>query len=233
MVFIFIFLKSVLLNPLYLWFKTYLAYRETMSQTKETVEGFNYVQPETEAASYIEYLKSKYKTIEVLNEACKTIYASFDALVKDRPSPYEKLDRDHLLWSVIRKEKFDKDHQHWDEIRNSGLRNRKCSVTVNDFNDDFNDDFIVKDCVNQLSSLYVVMSNENPIFYTKSREEARLRMEKMAKILKTDYNDEYRCNIVYKTLDSMQIIGNYKNYLVSYDSVLERLDVKLVPHCSE
>ena len=206
-----------------------------MSQIKE---GFNYVNPE-ETGSYIEYLKLKYKTIEVLNEECKTDYESFDALDNDRPesTEYEKLGKNHLLWSVIRNEKYDNDHKHWNNIRNrSHDRNKEvdteeyfCKDQDEVINEVLDEDFY-KDKGENVH-VYVVTSNDKPIFHTKNREDARLKMRKMAKILKADYISDYTCNISYKTLDSIQIIGNYKWYIMSYDNVLERLGVKLVPHC--
>ena len=188
-----------------------------MSQIKE---GFNYVNPE-ETGSYIEYLKLKYNTIEDLNRECNTEYESFEALDNDRPesTEYEKLGKNHLLWSVIRKEKFDKEHKHWNNIRN------RVSKQDDDFYEDFNEDF------NEDETVYVVTSNDKPIFYTKNRDEARNKMVKMARLLKNEYINDYTCNIAYKTLDSIQIIGNYKWYMVSYDSILERIEVKIIPHC--
>uniref|UniRef100_A0A6C0LX23 Uncharacterized protein n=1 Tax=viral metagenome TaxID=1070528 RepID=A0A6C0LX23_9ZZZZ len=176
-----------------------------MSQIKE---GFNYIKPE-EAGPYVEYLKLKYKTIEVLNDECKTNYKSFDDLDRDRPesNEYEKLGKNHLLWSLIRKEKLDKDHKHWDNIRNGWVHEKDNDI------------------------MYIVESSGKQVFYTKNLDYARLKMAKMASLLKKDYLKDYNCNIVYKTANSLQIVGNYKRYIVSYDSILERIDINIAPHC--
>ena len=177
-----------------------------MSQIKE---GFNYIKTEDENGPYVEYLKTKYKNIEVLNEECKTNYESFEDLDRNRPesNEYKKLGKNHLLWSLIRKEKLDKDHKHWDNIRN-----------VWDYNNDFD-------------IMYVVESSGKPVFYTKNINYARLEMVKLASLLKKDYVKDYNCNIVYKTANSVQIVGNYKQYIVSYDNILERIDINISPRC--
>ena len=75
---------------------------------------------------------------------------------------------------------------------------------------------------------FVIMANSRPVFYLENYELARTKMRELARTLRGGYRD-YNAYLEDVSPDRVNVVGNYRYYLVSHTRILDRLRIRNVP----
>ena len=75
---------------------------------------------------------------------------------------------------------------------------------------------------------FVVVANDEPVFYMSTHQAARDKMRELADRLRGGYAD-YHVYIEVQSADEIHVVGNYRYYVISHTRTLDRLRVQEVP----
>ena len=79
---------------------------------------------------------------------------------------------------------------------------------------------------------FVIVANDEPVFYMDTRQSARDKMRELANRLCGGYTD-YNVYIESPSLDEIHVVGNYRYYVISHTRTLDRLRVQEVPRFTD
>jgi hypothetical protein len=83
------------------------------------------------------------------------------------------------------------------------------------------------------SQLYTVSIDNIPTFYTKDEQSAIEKIWEVSKELSSKhFLDGYITNIIKFKYNEIHIVGSYKFYLISYDSILNRISYSKITECT-
>lgn len=109
------------------------------------------------------------------------------------------------------------------------------SKSSQDSEDDYQKD---KDCLlepshNSNSNLYTVSIDRIPKFYVKDEQSAIEKIWELSQNLSSKhFLDGYITNIVKIKHNEIHIVGSYRFYLISYDSILNRISYSKITECT-
>ena len=103
-----------------------------------------------------------------------------------------------------------------------------------------NDDEVVDELINSLepfsftenSDLYVVSIDDTPSFYVKDDVTASKKMWEVTRSLSnTNFFRGYKTNLLKISNNELHLLGRYRFFLVSYDTILHRVSYSKVQEC--
>jgi hypothetical protein len=109
------------------------------------------------------------------------------------------------------------------------------SKSSQDSEDDYQKD---KDCLfepspNSNSKLYTVSIDRIPKFYVKDEQSAIDKIWEISRDLSSKhFLDGYITNIIKIKDNEIHIVGSYRFYLISYDSILNRISYSKITECT-
>lgn len=157
--------------------------------------------------------------------------------------------------------KHDAEHEHMSDVSGNNSNNNNCdsdteSYTETDSDADTETDDITfpilnpygvlneedEDKISRLlatssftdnSDLYVVTIDESPRFYVKDEQAASDKMWEITRQLAvTDFFAGYRTNFCKVSDNEIHIIGSYRLFLISYNTILHRIKYDKIQECA-
>ena len=184
-----------------------------MSGDHKTIDGFQCVKSGPlgdNSVSYTNFLREKYKTIDILNQECMTNYKSFEEFSQDSIAAEEQ-EPNNIPNKCIAQEGVQEgcspsEYKSWRKLMDTTPGGILSDKMDNNFHTREKADFGLTrrvestDGTSQTSSnwkqeLYVIIHNSKSICYLESLQKARQRMRSMA-IRRKYYHKDHNCSII-------------------------------------
>jgi hypothetical protein len=108
------------------------------------------------------------------------------------------------------------------------------SKSSQDSQDDYqtDKDGLFEPLPNSDSKLYTVSIDRIPKFYVKDEQSAIEKIWELSRNLSSEhFLDGYITNIIKFKYNEIHIVGSYRFYLISYDSILSRISYSKITEC--
>ena len=164
---------------------------------------------------YLTWLKNKFKTLEKLNEMCKGNFTSFNEFIECSENlPTVKDDNTTTKDDTTQTDTKYIENEYYDA--NCNTPNIIVSPRRSHKEKNKSPIYIIS-----LSSDYQNSNKLVPQYYFTNHEKAKKIALKIAKDISQDYICDYSITM-QKTIEgnNINIIGTYKNYIISYDKIL-------------